>query len=151
MRACSSRSDRARSFRSSERAGRDTLALAPLLLSVGCLHLRLVDASVKKPSNVAVYFNVVDDKHVGVPNLQADQFHVYEDGKIVSPFESKQTILNPEVAAKQYTLRRMDMSGLVTNSGQAPVLADAASGFSDRVSKTQEVAGNASGPSAGDP
>ena len=40
----------------------------------------------------------------------------------------------------QYTLLLMDMSGSVTNSGQAPVLADAASGFSERVSKTQEVA-----------
>jgi hypothetical protein len=110
------------------------------LLTMGCLHLKLVDASVKKPSNVAVYFNVTDDKHVGVPNLVADQFHVYEDGKIVSPFESKQTILNPEVAAVQYTLLLMDMSGSVTSSGQAPALADAASGFSERVSKTQEVA-----------
>jgi hypothetical protein len=59
---------------------------------------------------------------------------------MVSPFESKQTILNPEVAAKQYTLLLMDMSGSVTSSGQAPALADAASGFSERVSKTQEVA-----------
>jgi hypothetical protein len=111
------------------------------LLVSGCgLHLRLVDASVRKPSNVAVYFNVTDAHNVGVPNLTADQFHIYEDGKLVSPFESKQTILNPEVAAVQYTLLLMDMSGSVTNSGQAPVLADAASGFSERVSKTQEVA-----------
>ena len=111
------------------------------LMAGGCgLNLKLVDASVKKPSNVAVYFNVTDAHHVGVPNLTADQFHVYEDDKLVSPFESKQTILNPEVAAVQYTLLLMDMSGSVTNSGQAPVLADAASGFSERVGKTQEVA-----------
>src|SRR5512143_335374 len=111
------------------------------LLVTGCgLNLRLVDASVKKPSNVAVYFNVTDHKGVGVANLTAEQFHIYEDGKLVSPFESKQTILNPEVAAVQYTLLLMDMSGSVTNSGQAPVLADAASGFSERVGKTQEVA-----------
>ena len=111
------------------------------LLVGGCgLNLRMVDSSVKKPSNVAVYFNVTDAKNVGVPNLTADQFHIYEDGKLVSPFESKQTILNPEVAAVQYTLLLMDMSGSVTNSGQAPVLADAASGFSERVGKTQEVA-----------
>jgi VWA domain-containing protein len=117
-------------------------AYLPLVLLVsGCgLQLRLVDASVRKPSNVAVYFNVTDHSNVGVPNITADQFHIYEDGKLVSPFESKQTILNPEVAAVQYTLLLMDMSGSVTNSGQAPVLADAASGFSERVSKTQEVA-----------
>jgi len=111
------------------------------LITMGCgLNLKMVDASVKKPSNVAVYFNVTDHKGVGVPNLTAEQFHIYEDGKLVSPFESKQTILNPEVAAVQYTLLLMDMSGSVTNSGQAPILADAASGFSERVGKTQEVA-----------
>lgn len=110
------------------------------LSGAGCgLSLRLVDASVKKPSNVAVYFNVTDHDNVGVPNLTADQFHIYEDGKLVSPFESKQTILNPEVAAVQYTLLLMDMSGSVTNSGQAPVLADAASSFSARVGQTQQV------------
>src|SRR5438270_5363344 len=114
--------------------------LSSLLLVTGCgLKLHLVDASVRKPSNVAVYFNVTDHKGIGVPNLTAEQFNIYEDGKLVSPFESKQTILNPEVAAVQYTLLLMDMSGSVTNSGQAPVLADAASGFSERVSKTQEV------------
>ncbi len=116
-------------------------AYALLLLPLaGCLHLKLVDASVKKPSNVAVYFNVTDDKGVGVPNLTAPEFNIYEDGKLVSPFESKQTILNPEISAVQYTLLLMDMSGSVTSSGQAPLLADAASGFSERVSKTQEVA-----------
>jgi hypothetical protein len=116
-------------------------AASSLLWLSGCgLKLGLVDASVRKPSNVAVYFSVVDKDRVGVPNLTADQFHVYEDGKMVSPFESKQTILNPEVAAVQYTLLLMDMSGSVTNSGQAPALADAASGFAERVSKTQEVA-----------
>ncbi|MDB4970960.1 MAG: hypothetical protein JWN44_6649 [Myxococcales bacterium] len=111
------------------------------LLVTGCgLKLHLVDASVHKPSNVAVYFNVVDHKDVGVPNITADQFHIYEDGKLVSPFESKQTILNPEVAAVQFTLLLMDMSGSVTQSGQSGPLADAASAFSERVSKTQEVA-----------
>ena len=56
------------------------------LMAGGCgLNLKLVDASVKKPSNVAVYFNVTDAHHVGVPNLTADQFHVYEDDKLVSP------------------------------------------------------------------
>ena len=111
------------------------------VFATGCgLTLRMVDASVRKPSNVAVYFNVTDHKGHGVANLTADQFHIYEDGKLVSPFESKQTILNPEVAAVQYTLLLMDMSGSVTGSGQAGALADAASSFSERVSQTQKVA-----------
>src|SRR6476646_12213421 len=113
------------------------LAFAFLASLSGCaaLNPQLVQASSQKPSNVAVYFTVDTRGGEPVPNLTAEQFHVYEDGKIVSPFESKQTILNPEVAAVQYTLLLMDMSGSVTNSGQAPVLADAASGFSERVGK----------------
>jgi len=118
------------------------VCLLSLLSSAGCsgLNPQLVQASVQKPSNVAVYFTVDRRNGEPVPGLTAEQFHIYEDDKIVSPFESKQTILNPEVAAMHYTLLLMDMSGSVTNSGQAPALADAASGFSERVGKTQEVA-----------
>jgi hypothetical protein len=117
-----------------------TLLLVPLA-AAGCgLNLRLVDASVKKPSNVAVYFSVTDGKKQPVPNLVAENFKIYEDGGVISPFESKQTILNPEVAAIQYTLLLMDMSGSVTASGQLPPLIDAAGSFGERVGQTQQVA-----------
>jgi hypothetical protein len=107
----------------------------------GCgLKLQLVDASVKKPSNVAVYFSVVDGRKRPVPNLNAEQFKIYEDNKLVSTFESKQTILNPEVAAVQYTLLLMDMSGSVTESGKVGELVEAASLFAERVGQTQQVA-----------
>ncbi len=119
-----------------------TLALCALAVAgAGCgLNLKLVDASVRKPSNVAVYFSVTDGKKQPVPNLTADRFKIYEDGGLISPFESKQTILNPEVAAVQYTLLLMDMSGSVVASGQVGPLVEAASGFADRVGQTQQVA-----------
>jgi hypothetical protein len=44
------------------------------------------------------------------------------------------------VAAVQYTLLLMDMSGSVTQSGQVGALVEAASGFADRVGQTQQVA-----------
>src|SRR5688572_29376905 len=106
----------------------------------GCLHLTLVDASVKKPSNVAVYFSVTDMRKRPVPALTADKFKIYEDGKLVSVFESKQTILNPEVAVVQYTLLLMDMSGSVTQSGRVGELTEAATLFAEKVGKTQQVA-----------
>jgi len=109
-------------------------------LAAGCLHLNLVDASVKKPSNVAVYFSVVDLQKRPVPSMAADQFKIYEDGKLVSTFESKQTILNPEVAVVQYTLLLMDMSGSVTASGKVGELTEAATLFAEKVGKTQQVA-----------
>ena len=93
--------------------------LACLLLTCsGCVGLnpQLVDASVQKPSNVALYFTVDTSQGAPVPGLTAEEFHIYEDEKLVSPFESKQTILNPEVAARHYLLLLVDMSASVTES-----------------------------------
>jgi hypothetical protein len=107
----------------------------------GCaLKLQLVDASVRRPSNVAVYFTV--DTHGGEPvaNLTPQDFHIYEDGQPVSMLESKQTILQPEVAAIHYTLLLVDMSGSVVDSGDMPALIQAAQSFGDRVGPYQKVA-----------
>jgi hypothetical protein len=116
-------------------------AVMALALS-GCAGLKpqLVQASVQKPSNVAVYFTVDRSNGDPVPGLTAEQFHIYEDDKLVSPFESKQTILNPEVAAMHYTMLLMDMSGSVTQSGSVPLLEEAAARFTERVGKFQQTA-----------
>src|SRR5215813_1264394 len=118
------------------------LLLAVSALALGCAGLRptLVNTSVQKPSNVAVYFTVNTSSGEPVPGLTAEQFHIYEDGKLVSPYESKQTILNPEVAAKHYTLLLVDMSGSVTKSGQLPALQSAVNAFTTRVAQYQETA-----------
>lgn len=121
------------------------MRLAPVLLAVaaaGCAGLkpRLIDASVQKPSNVAVYFTVDTAAGEPVPGLTAEQFRIYENDRLVSPFESKQTILNPEVAARHYTLLLLDMSGSVTKSGQLDALQSAVDRFTERVSKLQDVA-----------
>jgi hypothetical protein len=118
------------------------LTMAAALALSGCAGLkpRLVDASVQKPSNVAVYFTVDTRTGDPVPGLTAEQFHIYEDDKLVSPFESKQTILNPEVAAMHYTLLLVDMSGSVTRSGQLPALEEAVSRFTSRVGQYQQTA-----------
>lgn len=115
--------------------------LAVVVLS-GCAGLKpqLVDASVQKPSNVAVYFTVDTNAGEPVPGLTAEQFRIYEDERLVSPFESKQTILNPEVAAEHYTLLLVDMSGSVTQSGQLETLQEAVNRFASRVGQFQQVA-----------
>ena len=58
----------------------------------------------------------------------------------MSVLESKQTILQPEVAAIHYTLLLVDMWGSVIDSGDMPALVEAASSFSDRVGPYQKVA-----------
>ncbi len=124
------------------RASFTVAALCSAAFSAGCLGLnaQLVDASVQKPSNVAVYFTVDTIGGQPVPGLTAEQFHIYEDDKLVSPFESKQTILNPEVAAMHYTLLLVDMSGSVTKSGALPALEEAVAKFTGRVEKFQQTA-----------
>jgi len=120
---------------------RITLVFA--LLVAGCSHslrLTLIDASVQRPSNIAVYFTVDTEDGEPVPGLAAESFRIYEDDSPVSVLESKQTILNPEVSATHYTLLLVDMSGSVTDSGDVPTIVDAARAFSERVQKYQKVA-----------
>jgi len=113
-----------------------------LAASTGCAGLQLsaIKASTQKPSNVAVYFKVQTQSGDPVGGLTADQFRIYEDGQLVSEYESKQTILNPEVAAVHYTLLLVDMSGSVSESGTGETLAQAVGTFTDRVEKQQRVA-----------
>ena len=110
--------------------------------SAGCggLKLQLVDHSVRKPSNVAVYFSVDTRNGQPVGGLTPQDFRIYEDRQPVSVLESKQTILNPEVAVVHYTLLLIDMSGSVVDSGEMPALIQAASTFADRVGPYQKVA-----------
>jgi hypothetical protein len=104
------------------------------------LRLTLIDGSVQRPSNVAVYFTVDTAEGEPVSGLTADSFRIYEDGQPVSALESKQTILNPEVAATHNTLLLIDMSGSVTESGDLPVIIESAKAFAGRVEKYQKVA-----------
>ena len=105
----------------------------------GGLNVTLINSQQKKPNNVWVFFTVDRGKKDPVGGLSADDFKIYEDGDEISKFESKQTIQNPEVAAVMYTLLLVDMSGSITESGQADALVEAAKSFSDRVGKTQKV------------
>lgn len=115
---------------------------ALIAATAGCagLKLQLVDASVRKPSNIAVYFTVDTKSGEPVPDLKPADFRIYEDDRPVSQLESKQTILNPEIAAVHYTLLLVDMSGSVSGSGDVPNLVNAASSFSDRVGPYQKIA-----------
>ena len=121
-----------------------TCVLALFVLT-GCggggLKLTPVKSTANKPSNVAVYFKVETSGGEPVGGLAAEQFKIYEDGSLVSQNESKQTILNPEVAASHYTLLLVDMSGSVSGDPEAvATLVDAAGAFTERVEKSQKVA-----------
>ncbi len=124
---------------------RASRALTALLLAgsmvacAGGLRLGLLHSSARRPSNVAVYFTVDTSSGKPVPGLTADKFTIYEDGSKVSEFESKQTILNPKVAASHYTLLLVDMSGSVTESKKVDDVVASATTFTERVEKYQKV------------
>src|SRR4029077_1113595 len=72
--------------------------------------------------------------------LTANSVRTYEDVQLVSQYESKQTILNPQVAAVHYTLLLVDMSGSVSESGNGDAVAQAGGAFTERVKKEQRAA-----------
>jgi hypothetical protein len=115
------------------------VAAASLVACASGLKLGLLRSSSRRPSNVAVYFTVDTSDNKPVPGLTADKFVIYEDGGKVSEFESKQTILNPQVAASHYTLLLIDMSGSVVESKHVDEVVSAASAFTQRVEKYQKV------------
>ncbi len=116
------------------------LALAGTIACAGGLKLTPIKATNNKPSNVVVYFKVQQTNGTPVGGLDADSFKIYEDGELVSKFESKQTILNPEVAASHYTLLLVDLSGSVVDGGAVDTLTEAVTAFTDKVEKDQKVA-----------
>lgn len=116
-----------------------TAALCGSLL--GCsnsLSVTRINSAEAKPNNVWVFFTVEQDEEP-VAGLTADDFAIYEDDALVSPFESQQVIQNPEVAAVMYTHLLLDMSGSITESGESDAVVDAAHQFSERVGATQKV------------
>ena len=120
------------------------LAPLPLLLPLlvgACsgLNVNLVDTSVQKPSNVALYFSVETSSGEPVGGLAATDFKIMEDGKPISEHESKQVILNPEVAVAHYTMLLVDLSGSVTESGQLDSIAAASETFTEKVAKMHQV------------
>ncbi len=115
--------------------------LATAVSGAGCasLKLQMVDRSVQKPSNIAVYFTVDTSRGAPVPDLTPADFHIYEDGQPVSIFESQQTILQPEVAAAHYTLLLVDMSGSVVGSPDLDKVVAGAASFAQQVGRYQKL------------
>ncbi len=109
-----------------------------LLGCAGNLDVSRINSEQAKPNNVWVFFTV-EKSEEPIAGLTAEDFEIYEDDSLVSKYESQQVIQNPEVAAVMYTMLLLDMSGSVTESGQADLLVDAATVFSERVGKSQKV------------
>jgi hypothetical protein len=120
------------------------VALACLTLGLcacaSSLRLTRLQAAARAPSNVAVFFAVDRANGEPVSDLLANDFNIYEDEKLVSVDESRQTIVNPELAAAHYTLLLVDMSASVTASDQLGAIIASAGAFVNQVGPYQRVA-----------
>ncbi len=116
------------------------VSISALLTACGGLKAQLHNASVQRPSNVALYFSLEKSDGEPVADLSAESFKIYEDGQLISPYESKQTILNPEVSVVHYTMLLLDLSGSIVESGSIPLLQEAASGFAEKVTQFHHIA-----------
>lgn len=115
-------------------------AIATSQLGCSGLQLRLLNASVEQPSNVAMYFIVRDAEGEPLSGLTAETFNIYEDGQLISEHESQQTILNPEVSTVRYTLLLLDMSGSIVESGQVPLVQEASTAFLENIGEQEQIA-----------
>lgn len=115
------------------------LALAMSACGGGGLKVTGIRSAQTRPSNVAAYFKVQTSSGDPVGGIKAEEFKIYEDDQPVSEHESKQVILNPDVAVSHYTMLLVDMSGSVAESGAIDNVVDAAAAFTERVEKTQKV------------
>jgi hypothetical protein len=111
-------------------------------ISAGCapsLRLTLLAAAAQPPSNVALYLDAADARGQPIVDLRATDFRIYEDGKLVSPERSRQTIASPEVAAQHFIVLLIDISSAVMTDQAASVRA-AAQAWIARVAPYQRVA-----------
>jgi len=107
--------------------------LVTLLAGCGGLRVEHVDTTQRRPNNVWVFFTVQQEGKP-VAGLTADDFDIYEDGKLVSPADSKQVAQNPDRASVSATLLLVDLSGAAD-----PALIEASRTLVDRVGKTHKV------------
>ena len=113
------------------------------MISCGCatnLRFNKISNETRKPSLITVHFSLQTEKGEPVPYLTANDFVIKEDGKEVSSFESKQTILPRNKQFELVTILLLDMSGSIVESGSIPSLQDAMKVFIETVSESQIVA-----------
>jgi hypothetical protein len=76
----------------------------------GGVHVEAVNASSRKPSNVAVYV-AVSDGDEPVTGLEAKNFRVYENGELLAPQQVQRVLLPREPVTAERVLLLVDLSG----------------------------------------
>lgn len=110
-----------------------------VLGGLGCastptLQIKVVDAAVAPPANVALHLKITrpDGEPVG---LEATDFKVLEDGKPIPAKKLKRALLPTSAVVDRYVLIAIDLSGPIVDSEYLSTLHDAIGSLVDRVGK----------------
>jgi len=107
-----------------------------------CLQFELLEGRAQQPSNIYLLFSV--ETCLGNPKagINADEFEIYEDGELISIFESDQTILPRPRLYTLATVLLLDLSGSILESDTLEPLKASAQSFVSQVAGEdgQEVA-----------
>ena len=107
-----------------------------------CLQFDLLEGRAQQPSNIYLLFSV--ETCIGNPKagISAEEFEIYEDGELISAFESDQTILPRPRLYTLATVLLLDLSGSILESDTLEPLKSSAQSFVSQVAGEdgQEVA-----------
>jgi hypothetical protein len=84
---------------------------------------------VRTPANVSVFFKMDTVDGLPVTDLRTEDFLVYEDGDLISQYESQQTVVPMPGQFRSDTLLLLDLSGSILGSGNLDALKAAAREF----------------------
>lgn len=101
-------SDRARRLASAAALGWSALATGCSLF--GGVHVETLATSAQKPSNVALYVGVTDGDQP-VTDLEAKNFHIYENGQELDARQVGRMLLSRELVTHERVLLLVDLSG----------------------------------------
>jgi hypothetical protein len=90
-------------------------ALAYTVVATGCslfggVHVETLATSAQKPSNVALYVGVTEGDQP-VTELEAKNFHIYENGQELEPRQVERMLLSRDLVTHERVLLLVDLSG----------------------------------------
>ena len=104
----------------------------------GGAKIETIEMSAEPPGQVAVVLTA-EAAEEPLDRLMSSSFKVYEDGTLVEPSASKQTLLEPDRVMAFHTLLLLDLTGEAARPPNRAALARATAAFVDLVRRTQSV------------
>ncbi|MEZ4524732.1 MAG: VWA domain-containing protein [Desulfobacterales bacterium] len=104
----------------------------PVIESRGLVFL-FEKQTVQKPANVSVLFKMETDEEAPVTDLTAEDFRIYEDGELISLYESRQAIVPKPGTFLHSGVLLLDLSGSILGSESLGSLKTAAKAFVNAV------------------